>query len=129
MSKAMVTVKRYFLLVIGLCMAISVITSCELLEKPEAVFTIVNWSQEYLEGLGIWNYVVITYKVENTGNCDIDYYTVNFKVTCESGNVYAGSDLGTGLSEGGVVFDTAYVDTAGEKATDVIIQDHSVGKY
>jgi hypothetical protein len=138
MSKAMVTVKRYFLLVIGVCIAISIIISCETLRHvegpaeervPEAVVTIVNWDQEYTKsswGLvkGYWGLVKITYQVENTGHCDIDFYAVNFKVTCEDGEVYTWSDKGRDIPEGSKKLDTVYAAVGLRKATDVNIQDY-----
>jgi hypothetical protein len=134
----MVTVKRYFLLVIGLCIAISVIISCETLrhgegpaEEPEAVVTIVNWDQKYTKssaiwGLvkGTWGLVKITYQVENTGHCDIDFYTVNFKVTCEDGEIYTWSDKGRDIPEDSKKLDTVYANVGLRKAVDVSIQDY-----
>jgi hypothetical protein len=143
MSKAMITVKRYLLLVIGFCIAISVITPCELypgdeetaenliikpVKQSTVISMIVHWSQTYYGVMKFWGKVEIAYLVINTSSYGIRG-NIKFKATCESGNVYTVSHFESDIPEGYEKLVTAYIDTHGERATDVIIQDFTVEGY
>lgn len=93
-------------------------TTTNILADPikRATFTITDTK--------INGYVEIYYSVKNTGNVDIDYYKVWFKVTCIDNSTYTEWDNGTGVNVGKELSDWTIIDIAGKTYLKVEITDY-----
>jgi len=96
---------------------------CNLFPQKSASCRITSWNQDYYDALGEWSYVEIYYEVHNTGNVDISYYEVRFKVTCNDGSEYYDWTNGINVKAGHRQSGYTLIPTAGKKATSVKITD------
>lgn len=98
--------------------------------KPEpgpelsASFTIKSWDQDYYELIEKWGeFVEIYYKVENTGDLDIDYYEVYFVAECSGGKEYYDWMNGKNLGVGEATMEYYLIDVNGREVQSVRIED------
>ena len=129
---------RRLLVILIIAFFMVFIGGCALSPRISATVTITDWNQDYNESSGEWGLVNIYYDVQNTGNKKIDYYVVTFKVYCKratSGveNVYTDWDNGPDntayIPVGKKVSDWTLIDTEGNEADSVIIENWELESY
>ena len=86
--------------------------------EPEAQITIIRFEQGYYSFLQEYGSVKIFLDIRNTGEVNIDYWEVYFKVTCEN-KVFKGWTNGFDLYVGKRLSKKAFVNTRGLKALTV----------
>jgi hypothetical protein len=95
-----------------------------------ASFTVTDWEQDYYEYLEEWSdYVSVYYTVENTGNVDIDYYTVYFVAKCKDGSEYQDWTSGFNVGVGRTLSDETIISVAGKEVRDVEVVDWELTTY
>lgn len=97
--------------------------------STDGKFTVVNYEQDYYEGLDEYSMVTVNFKVVNLGGVDIDYYEVWFQVDCVDGSFYQDWTNGMNVSIGREIYDYTYIDTFGEQAISVSIIDTEIESY
>lgn len=95
--------------------------------NPKAEITILEWEQnEFLQKYGK---VKISYRVENSGHVDFDFYELWFEVTCVDDSKFQESMSGFGLDVGKYVTARTYVDTWDKQAATVELTDYELKVY
>ncbi len=90
--------KKLILLIIILTLSLSGCGIVPPTETLSANITIISWKQDYFEYSKEWNnYVCVYYKIENTGNIDIEYYKIWFTATCIDKKTYGLLKIGQSI--------------------------------
>lgn len=97
--------------------------------QPGADVVLTTWSQVFNESSNMYGPVEVHYRIENTGDTNIDSYTIYAEVTCDDGSKYTGSTFGYDLPAGESKVDFFYTDTDGKKATNVEITNWEVKRW
>lgn len=97
--------------------------------EPVVNFTILGWEQSYYEFLLGYSAVEISYKVENTGHINVDFYKLWFEVTCVDGSRFRESTGGFGVDVGKYVTDFTFINTMNKQAVTVEMTDYELTVY
>jgi hypothetical protein len=97
--------------------------------KLESEVNITDIKQSYYESFEEYGSVQIYYKIKNTGNVNIDYYKVYFKVTCVDGSNYTEWTNGLDVNVGKELTDYTYVSTAEKQYQKIEIIDVELTHY
>ena len=91
-------------------------------ENLSAMCTVTGWDQKQYGYGDDWAHVEVRFQLLNTGNEEIDYYSVHCEAYCD-GATYSQWASGMNVPVGATVTGIAYIDTAGKKASSVAITD------
>jgi len=87
----------------------------ELSSEPTGEFELLDWSQEYYENIGMYDFKLkVCCKVTNTGSIDIEFYNLFFKIIYADGTEHEDSVYGSDLPRGESTTDSAEVDVSGQ---------------
>ena len=91
-------------------------------ENLSAMCTVTGWDQKQYGYGDDWAHVEVRFQLLNTGNEEIDYYSVHCEAYCD-GATYSQRASGVNVPVGATVTGIAYIDTAGKQASSVAITD------
>ncbi len=97
-------------------------------ENLSAMCTVTSWEQKQYGYGDDWGHVEVRFEVWNTGNVEIDYYSVHCEAYCH-GAAYFQWANGVNVPVGATITDIAYIDTAGKKATSVAITNSRLERH